>query len=43
MINENYRKNAIHWRKGGKYYYYKPKIDTGKLIVKKGIFIINFD
>ena len=42
-MSENYKKNKDHWKKGGKYYYYKAKVDTGKLTIKRGVFIINFD
>ncbi len=38
-----YKKNKHEWRKGGKYYNYKPKVSTGELIVKRGVFLISFD
>ena len=38
-----YKKNKHEWRKGGKYYNYKPKVITGELIVKRGVFLISFD
>ena len=43
MKQEYYKKNIKEWKKGGKYYYYKPKESTGELIVKTGSFIIRFD
>jgi hypothetical protein len=42
-MTEYYKKNKDQWKKGGKYYYYKPKVSTGELIVKTGLFIIKFD
>tara|TARA_R110002126_G_scaffold90105_1_gene215093 strand:- start:1493 stop:1621 length:129 start_codon:yes stop_codon:yes gene_type:complete len=42
-MSEYYKNNRKEWRKGGKYYYYKPKVSTGELIVKRGCFIIRFD
>ena len=44
--HQYYLNNKDKWRKGGKYYNYKPKADRYsdiKLEVKKGIFIISFD
>ena len=38
-----YKKNKIKWKKGGEYYYYKPIQTDGKLIVKRGNFILTFD
>ena len=29
--------------KGGKYYYYKPKVNNYQLIIKRGNFIVSFD
>tara|TARA_S200002703_G_scaffold72272_1_gene62612 strand:- start:950 stop:1081 length:132 start_codon:yes stop_codon:yes gene_type:complete len=43
MKKDYYRKNIDNWKKGGKYYYYKPKETTGELIIKKGVFLITFD
>ncbi len=40
---EYYKKNIHHWKKGGKYYNYKPKQYIGELIIKKGLFVITFD
>lgn len=43
---EYYLKNKNNWKKGGKYYNYKPRCDTDndiKLEVKHGKFIISFD
>ena len=42
-MTEYYKKNRDLWKKGGKYYYYRPKASTGKLTIKTGVFIINFD
>lgn len=42
-MSKYYLKNRNMWRKGGKYYYYKPKINSGHLQVKRGTFTINFD
>ena len=41
-MKEYYKKNRELWKKGGKYYYYKPKVNSYELIIKKGKFIINF-
>jgi hypothetical protein len=43
MKQEYYRKNINKWKKGGEYYYYKPKEHKGEVIFKRGIFILNFD
>tara|TARA_R110002153_G_C12952134_1_gene458804 strand:- start:254 stop:442 length:189 start_codon:yes stop_codon:yes gene_type:complete len=43
MKQDYYKKNKENWKKGGKYYYYKPKESTGELTIKTGIFIISFD
>tara|TARA_R100000541_G_scaffold23151_2_gene32978 strand:- start:594 stop:725 length:132 start_codon:yes stop_codon:yes gene_type:complete len=43
MKQDYYKKNKKNWKKGGKYYYYKPKESTGELSVKTGTFIISFD
>tara|TARA_R100001460_G_scaffold56917_2_gene96668 strand:- start:123 stop:254 length:132 start_codon:yes stop_codon:yes gene_type:complete len=43
-MSKYYLKNRDKWRKGGKYYYYKPyKPVSGHLKVRRGIFTINFD
>ena len=42
-MSEYYKKNRDLWKKGGKYYYYKPRTSSGKLTIKTGVFIINFD
>ncbi len=42
-MKEYYKKNRKEWRKGGKYYYYKPKEHSYELIIKRGNFIISFD
>tara|TARA_R110000803_G_scaffold87313_2_gene153915 strand:+ start:401 stop:532 length:132 start_codon:yes stop_codon:yes gene_type:complete len=43
MVETYYKKNKDKWKKGGKYYYYKPKESTGKLTIKKGLFVVRFD
>ena len=44
MVKQTYyKKNINEWKKGGKYYHYKPKVTTGELTVKKGLFVIRFD
>ena len=43
MKQDYYKKNKDNWKKGGKYYYYKPKEITGELSVKTGTFILSFD
>jgi len=43
MKDKYYLKNIEKWRKGGKYYYYKPKESSGELKVKTGLFIVSFD
>jgi len=40
---EYYLKNKDRWKKGGKYYRYKPRTNDIKLEVKHGKFIISFD
>ena len=42
-MSEYYQKNSHEWKKGGKYYYYKPKVSTGGLIIKYGHFLVYFD
>tara|TARA_R110000751_G_scaffold230590_1_gene332017 strand:- start:237 stop:365 length:129 start_codon:yes stop_codon:yes gene_type:complete len=42
-MKDYYNKNRKEWRKGGKYYYYKPKEYHYELIIKRGKFIISFD
>ena len=42
-MKDYYKKNRKEWRKGGKYYYYKPKESTFELIIKKGEFVLRFD
>ena len=42
MKKDYYKKNINNWKKNGKYYYYKPKVNTGKLTIKRGVFIIDF-
>jgi len=44
--HQYYLKNKDRWKKGGKYYKYKPRTFGGsdiKLEVKHGKFIISFD
>tara|TARA_Y100000401_G_C8152987_1_gene140512 strand:- start:249 stop:380 length:132 start_codon:yes stop_codon:yes gene_type:complete len=43
MGKEYYRKNKEEWKKGGKYYYYKPKVITGKLTIARGKFVLSFN
>jgi len=43
MTKDYYKKHKDQWKKGGKYYYYKPRVSTDKLIIKRGLFIVNFD
>jgi len=43
MKEKYYLKNIEKWKKGGKYYYYKPKQFTGEITIKKGKFIVFFD
>ena len=31
------------WRRGGKYYHYKPPLTEGKFSTSRGVFLINFD
>jgi hypothetical protein len=38
-----YKKNKELWKKGGKYYHYKPKVTTGEITIKRGVFLITFD
>ena len=40
---EYYRRNIEHWKKGGKYYKYEPKVIEGGLTIRKGKFLIYFD
>jgi len=42
-MREYYKKNRHEWKKGGKYYYYKPKETSYHLIIKRGNFIVRFD
>ena len=41
-MNDYYKKNKKEWRKGGKYYYYKPKVTHYELTIKTGEFILDF-
>ncbi len=43
MKKDYYKKNINNWKKGGKYYYYKPKETTGEITIKRGVFLITFD
>lgn len=38
-----YKKNKELWKKGGKYYHYKPKVTIGEITIKRGVFLITFD
>lgn len=40
---EWYINNKSKYKKGGIYYTYKPKINTDKIKIKKGKYIIIFD
>jgi len=42
-MGEYYKKHREQWRKGGKYYYYKPVEYTYELTVKKGCFVLEFN
>jgi len=42
-MGEYYKKHRNEWKKGGKYYYYKPKQSYYELIIKRGNFLISFD
>tara|TARA_Y100000592_G_scaffold23608_1_gene36680 strand:+ start:729 stop:857 length:129 start_codon:yes stop_codon:yes gene_type:complete len=42
-MSKYYLKNRDKWRRGGCYYYYKPKINSGHLQVKRGTFLIEFN
>jgi len=42
-MGEYYNKNKQEWKKGGKYYYYKPKEHTYELTIKRGVFVLEFD
>jgi len=42
-MKDYYKKNAKEWKKGGKYYYYKPKETNIEIVIKRGEFILNFD
>ena len=38
-----YQVNKHLWRKGGKYYHYKPSLKDSKFSMSRGVFLINFD
>ena len=38
-----YIKNKYKYKKGGKYYSYKPKEYPGKIKIKKGFFLLYFN
>ena len=38
-----YQKNRHLWKKGGKYYKYKPKVSEGHFEVKYGLFVLSFN
>tara|TARA_R110000850_G_scaffold60657_3_gene139054 strand:- start:222 stop:350 length:129 start_codon:yes stop_codon:yes gene_type:complete len=42
-MTDYYKKHKNEWKKGGKYYYYKPKVTPGEVIIKRGEFILLFD
>ena len=43
MKESYYHKNKHNWKKGGKYYKYKPRLYIRSLIVKRQKFILYFD
>jgi len=43
MKRSYYQRNKHLWKKGGKYYQYKPKMTEGEFRVRKGNFLIYFD
>tara|TARA_R110000751_G_scaffold102760_1_gene197820 strand:- start:471 stop:602 length:132 start_codon:yes stop_codon:yes gene_type:complete len=43
MKDNYYKKNKKEWRKGGKYYYYKPKETEYRVTIKRGEFWILFN
>lgn len=38
-----YQVNKHCWRKGGKYYHYKPSLKDNKFSMSRGVFLIDFD
>lgn len=40
---EYYIKNKPNWKRGGKYYKYKTKLNQDKIKIKKGKFLISFN
>jgi len=42
-MTDYYKKNKKEWRKGGKYYYYKPKETIYEVSINRGCFILSFD
>ena len=43
MTKDYYKKHKDQWKKGGKYYYYKPKLSDGGFSINRGIFMVIFD
>ena len=42
-MRDYYKKNKAKYRKGGAYYYYKPKAEAPYVVsIKRGTFIIDF-
>jgi hypothetical protein len=42
-MTEYYKKHKNEWKKGGKYYYYKPKVNIYQITIKRGEFWLSFD
>jgi len=38
-----YQVNKHLWRRGGKYYHYKPPLTDSKFSMRSGVFLITFD
>ena len=38
-----YQVNKHLWRRGGKYYHYKPSLKDSKFSMSRGVFLITFD
>jgi len=43
-MKDYYKENKDKWKKGGKYYYYKARGGDGfPIVIKRGIFVIDFN
>ena len=42
-MTDYYKDNKKEWKKGGKYYYYKPKETVYEVRINRGSFILKFD